>query len=499
MFTNNMLRPSRRHVHERISQNEADAAGSVNNASINNVDENINDDSIADQHSEASSIIGRGSENDAAVERDLNNFLIDGASAAADGDETTTSRHTSTGDNVDAPETSNSENQNSSRSANNGGSGGGGSSSDEGEDNEEGFVLLQEERERSLRYRRQNTCTLLILFFLLRLWIEAILEKDVGLIFLSMMGTTWTYRWFVTRRDAEEEHDRRIAEENGNNDFVLGRNGLTIPAGDGEGTATTGADAAVNFDPDLGLMSFQAQLALAMLESQRQMIENGGYGGNDRTSTDDGAGVTDEAKEKWKSYEWGDDEEETAKLAGLTRTASMEAIKRTMSAESNYGSVSTMDILEDEDHEERESLQQQSPSSSSPSKKLDSDKGGLLSFDDDEEPSCSICLCGYEPGEKVIRLPCDHVYHASCLESWTENNVRCPLCNHDLMEGFEQPASVRRASRVAEEQRAFRSMALSTLGRRIRMGRRASRNDTRRAAERRLMAAATAATEDSIV
>lgn len=260
--------------------------------------------------------------------------------------------------------------------------------------------------------------------------------------------------------------------------------------------ANTGADAAVDFDPDLGLMSFQAQLALSILESQRQMFENGGYGGNDRSNngTEDGPGVTNEAKEIWKSYEW----------------TSASIIQKSTSIDSNYGSVSTA-LTEDDDNynttidesNTNNNLDNKTPSSSTTSNM----EGGLLekkkSFDTmvvEEQPSCSICLCEYEPGDKVIRLPCNHVYHESCLNSWTNGHVRCPLCNCDLMEGYEQPPSVQRAQQHAEEQRAFRSMALSTLGRRIRTTRSSGRRTVRSRSTRASTAAALmAAAEDSVV
>mmetsp|Transcript_5496 Transcript_5496/g.11966 ORF Transcript_5496/g.11966 Transcript_5496/m.11966 type:complete len:482 (+) Transcript_5496:270-1715(+) len=477
MFTN-MLRPSRRHAHERISQE--DANDSNNDGDNDNVASAAG--SAADQNSGPTIVVI-----DDQQQLDLNLMEVpldggdEGESATAVGGNDV--RASNQDGNVGGESSESDENQNNRNLRR------GSRSPDGSDEDEEGnlqpdptthpFLTSQIHAERELRYRRQSTCTLLILFFLIRLWIEAILKKDVGLIFLSMMGTTWTYRWFVSRRAAEEDYDRQIAEERN-----AAAGGLEGAVADREGTgAGTGADAAVNFDPDLGLMSFQAQLALAILESQRQMFENGGYGGNDLRGAGDGPGVTDEAKGKWKSYEWGDDAEETARLAGLTRTSSAAAIKRSGSNDSNYGSVSTALTEDDEGYDE---------GGLDKSSKLE---GGLLPKGfDDEEPSCSICLCEYELGEKVIRLPCDHVYHETCLASWTENHVRCPLCNCDLMEGFEQPACVRRARQVAEEQRAFRNMALSTLGRRIRTRRSAGR----RGARSTTAAALAAAAEDSV-
>ena len=46
-----------------------------------------------------------------------------------------------------------------------------------------------------------------------------------------------------------------------------------------------------------------------------------------------------------------------------------------------------------------------------------------LDREDDEDPSCSICLCEYEEGEKVTWLPCSHSFHASCI-SGKENESR---------------------------------------------------------------------------
>jgi len=568
MFTN-MLRPSRRHAHERISQNEdnnPNVANDNNNNDSNNNSNNVNNGSTADQPT----IVVIGGE-ESGIGNDQHDFNFDnltGAAATPAGAASTDENGESDGasqlpvtprGNVIRASNDRGSNNNSSNSSNSSNDTNNGSSdANENLNNEnsprlgtDGIIAMEEssdasiateegtsprgtleslesialqqhhhhppdpttatltnpfllhsnqiQTERDIRYRRQSTCTLLILFFLIRLWIEAIMNKDVGLIFLSMMGTTWTYRWFVSRREAEEAYDLQIGDGE-RNDFTatMGLGGENNNRG-GTTMGNTGADAAVDFDPDLGLMSFQAQLALAILESQRQMFENGGYGGNDRSNngTDDGPGVTSEAKEKWKSYVWGKknggDDEEMAELAGLTRCSSAASIiKKSTSNDSNYGSVSTAEDDDNYDANGDENENNHDGKTSSSASKME---GGLLekkkSFDTvEEQPSCSICLCEYEPGDKVIRLPCDHVYHESCLNSWTDGHVRCPLCNYDLMEGYEQPPSVRRARQHAEEQRAFRNMALSTLGRRT-VGRRSTRASTAAA----LMAAA----EDSIV
>lgn len=322
------------------------------------------------------------------------------------------------------------------------------------------YLSAQIERERFIRYRRQSTCTLLVLLFLIRLWIEALLTKDIGLVFLSMMGTLWTYRWLANRTVDEEEYDRQIMLDLERHQGVAG----AAQGGDREGGGnanasgggSSGRDAAINFDPDLGLMSFNAQLALAILESQRQMFENGGYNAT-TINTHNGPGVTTEAKVNWKMFDWGSSGTTTNDddVSSLTQCITRQGSDRS----NNYGS-----LADDE--------------------KVAYDDIDLVSKNVDiEEPSCSICLCEYDRGEKVVRLPCEHMYHESCLASWTTHHTRCPLCNYDLMDGYEQPASVvtqQQAQQHAEEQRAFRNMALSALGRRIRPRNRISTTSNRR-------------------
>ncbi|CAK9106384.1 Uncharacterized RING finger protein C57A7.09 [Durusdinium trenchii] len=53
---------------------------------------------------------------------------------------------------------------------------------------------------------------------------------------------------------------------------------------------------------------------------------------------------------------------------------------------------------------------------------------------------CSIChddmhaSCGQ--GSQVVRLPCKHHFHESCVKRWLlTGNHRCPLCNHHLALG----------------------------------------------------------------
>merc|ERR1711935_561647 len=143
-------------------------------------------------------------------------------------------------------------------------------------------------------------------------------------------------------REREEHLDRLIVEynENGGNQDVSG--GARI-------------------------ISFQAQLALAIIESQRQMMQ-GGYGHPD--GPQNSPGVSEEASQHWEKFQYKMSEG----LPGLS------------GAKENG----------------------------------------------EEEPHCSICLCEYEEKDHLVLLPCGHVYHKDCIESWCSNHQRCPLCNVDL-------------------------------------------------------------------
>ncbi|KAL1804247.1 hypothetical protein ACET3Z_032894 [Daucus carota] len=49
-----------------------------------------------------------------------------------------------------------------------------------------------------------------------------------------------------------------------------------------------------------------------------------------------------------------------------------------------------------------------------------------------EETTCSVCLEGLEEGKEFSKLPCSHVFHASCVDSWLERNNTCPNCRNEL-------------------------------------------------------------------
>ncbi len=53
-------------------------------------------------------------------------------------------------------------------------------------------------------------------------------------------------------------------------------------------------------------------------------------------------------------------------------------------------------------------------------------------FDNQSNVECCICLQEFIPNEKVVELPCNHLYHKHCIKSWLQVNRNCPSCRIDV-------------------------------------------------------------------
>ena len=44
------------------------------------------------------------------------------------------------------------------------------------------------------------------------------------------------------------------------------------------------------------------------------------------------------------------------------------------------------------------------------------------------DPVCTICLSDLRVGNKVRKLPCEHIFHEECIDLWFMRHPRNPTC-----------------------------------------------------------------------
>lgn len=49
------------------------------------------------------------------------------------------------------------------------------------------------------------------------------------------------------------------------------------------------------------------------------------------------------------------------------------------------------------------------------------------------QPTCPICASDYFDEEKLLELPCRHLYHEACVMPWLESKGACPTCRCELV------------------------------------------------------------------
>jgi hypothetical protein len=56
----------------------------------------------------------------------------------------------------------------------------------------------------------------------------------------------------------------------------------------------------------------------------------------------------------------------------------------------------------------------------------------LFSKLNEENKKCMVCLEDFEVNQKIIRLPCFHIFHVQEIFKWFERNKTCPFCRMDV-------------------------------------------------------------------
>ena len=55
-----------------------------------------------------------------------------------------------------------------------------------------------------------------------------------------------------------------------------------------------------------------------------------------------------------------------------------------------------------------------------------------------EEEKCPICLVEINDNEDIKRLPCKHLFHPNCIDTWLVKNSACPICKRDVLEAIHK-------------------------------------------------------------
>lgn len=49
-----------------------------------------------------------------------------------------------------------------------------------------------------------------------------------------------------------------------------------------------------------------------------------------------------------------------------------------------------------------------------------------------EEEKCIICIVEYEDQETIRKLPCSHLFHHDCIDTWLVQKNSCPVCKRQI-------------------------------------------------------------------
>lgn len=59
-----------------------------------------------------------------------------------------------------------------------------------------------------------------------------------------------------------------------------------------------------------------------------------------------------------------------------------------------------------------------------------------------EKKACAICLTDLDC-ERVLKVPCEHIFHKECLVNWLKRSTICPLCRTDIEQSLDPNSPLR--------------------------------------------------------
>lgn len=107
----------------------------------------------------------------------------------------------------------------------------------------------------------------------------------------------------------------------------------------------------------------------------------------------------------------------------------------------------------DKEGGEQQGMQEQDMEQEEPTEQGDADDLG---------DCCATCLCAYQEGEQLRRLPCNHVFHCGCIDPWLQDKTSCPLCRLDLAAASSSDGSATALTGPANSTAAAASGAAAT-------------------------------------
>lgn len=57
---------------------------------------------------------------------------------------------------------------------------------------------------------------------------------------------------------------------------------------------------------------------------------------------------------------------------------------------------------------------------------------------DSEYDTCPICLVEFSENEQVKELPCQHLFHPPCVDTWLNVSQLCPMCKSSVLNNQQQ-------------------------------------------------------------
>ncbi|KAK4534640.1 hypothetical protein CDCA_CDCA02G0665 [Cyanidium caldarium] len=69
----------------------------------------------------------------------------------------------------------------------------------------------------------------------------------------------------------------------------------------------------------------------------------------------------------------------------------------------------------------------------------------------DLHETCAVCLCEYQRGDRLRRLPCMHAFHVDCIDPWLLSDCRCPIDKYSVVSGLEDAESQRKLRALCED------------------------------------------------